>query len=231
MPSLSQALPLVATFALTLGWLTYFRWKDRHRPEPWRLVAVAVGGGGAAVPLALLGYHGFDALGAPSEWSVLVWGPWPTALGQALLIGLVEEGAKLVPILPIALGSRHFDEPLDGFVYSAFSALGFAAVETTSLWLGSGGPMGLALVQAATGPITHALFSAPAGLGLARTVLGGQRAAWALGLGASVALHGAYDLLIARPQSPSWAPAVLVLAIWLWFLRATPLLAAQAPKA
>jgi RsiW-degrading membrane proteinase PrsW (M82 family) len=73
------------------------------------------------------------------------------------------------------------------------------------------------VARALAAPITHALFAAPAGLGLAYAVL--QRKYWALALGfaASVVLHAAYDLFLAQPGLQLAASGV-VLAVWVWLI-------------
>lgn len=198
------------------GWVVYLRWKDRHRPEPlgWMLLAVAAGG--LAVGAALAGYRLFDSLGARASWGALA-GPLPGALAVALAIGLAEEGAKLLPVIAIAHLSRHFDEMLDGAVYAGAAAIGFAGAETASLVM-LGEPLSPAFAaRAAVAPITHALFAIPAGLGLAAWRLAGRPALFALGAAGSVATHGLYDLLLARPGGQP-AAAALAGALFLGFL-------------
>jgi protease PrsW len=207
------------------AWLGYFRWKDALHPEPVLLMlAVAAGGAGAAV-LALATFAGLEALGLPTAWEQLASPAWGEALGAALRVGLVEEGAKLLPVLPVALRLRCYDEPLDGIVYAACAGLGFAAAESAVLlWTGELGPID-SLARAAAAPLTHALMAAPAGLGLAAAVLHARRWALPLGLGASVGVHALYDLLLARPELPPAGAALLVLALWGWLLWVAPRLA------
>ena len=205
--------PLLIAGAFGGGWLAYFRWKDKAHPEPKWIIAIAVAGGMLAVGGALLGFRLFET----PDWEVLASGAWAHAAAAALLIGLVEEAAKLLPVVLIAHRTSRFDELLDGFVYAGSAAIGFAVVET--LYLVSCGLGGLELVaRAATSPITHALLSAPAGLGVAYFVLLKRRWALPLGFAASVLLHGSFDLLVARSPPLS---AVLALAVWLWMLKAT----------
>jgi len=208
------ALPGVGASAA--AWVAYLRWKDRRRPEPVAQMVFAVAAGALAVGAALLGYGAFDALGLTASWGDLG-GDWPRALATALCIGAVEEIAKLVPVVAIARLSRHFDELLDGFVYAGAAGVGFALLEAVLLlaagetgWLDSA-------ARLAAAPITHALFAAPAGLGLAWWVLRGVRLALPAGLALSIACHGAYDLLLARPGLRP-AAAGLVLVLWLGVL-------------
>jgi len=224
-------LALVVTALSGVGWLLYFRWKDRARPEPAWLMAAGAGGGAVAVLLALLGYAFAGAAGAETSWEKLQSTTLTAAAMAALRVGVVEEVPKLLVVLPIALWAHAFDEVLDGIVYAACSALGFATAET--VWLLSHGDWELthALGRAVAGPLTHALLAAPWGLGLSMALLRKRWAALPLGLALSVTAHGAYDLLLARPDIPPVVSALVVLILWVWFLRAAPRLEREAPVA
>jgi protease PrsW len=212
----STSWPLLLAGAFGGGWLAYFRWKDKRHPEPLHIVVLAVSGGMLAVAGALLGFQLLESQRASPQWQTVALGSWPAAALAALKIGLIEELAKLAPVVFIARFTRRFDELLDGIVYAGASAIGFATVET--LFLAANGLGGLELAaRAVTSPITHALFAAPAGLGLACWAL--QRRPWPLAFGflASVALHGGFDLLVARAAPLS---ALVALAAWVWLLYA-----------
>src|SRR5688572_14046496 len=105
-------------------WIAYFRWKDKAHPEPRTMVLLGVIGGAIAVGAALLGYGTVELLGRRVEWATLVEGTVSAAIADALLIGAVEECAKLLPVVLIARFSAHFDEVLDGIVYAGFAAVG-----------------------------------------------------------------------------------------------------------
>jgi len=215
--------------AAAAAWVAYFRWKDRDHPEPLGMLAVAFGSGAAALALALAGYVGLDHLGIQTEWDVLATAAPGRAIAAALRIGAVEESAKLLPVLLLAVFARSFDELLDGIVYAGCAALGFSAAESAMMAM-QGDLFGwIALGRSLAAPITHALLSAPWGLGLAYAVLPRRRAALPLGLAVSIAAHGAYDLLLARGDVPRlFAPAV-ILVLWVWVVWAAPRLARQAP--
>ncbi len=222
----------VVLFAASAGgWVAYYRWKDRARPEPlWLLLATAAGGG-AAILLALLGYGGFEARGIGTDWTDLGGARIGHALAAAARIGSIEELAKLAPVLPVAFLHRKYDELLDGIVYAACSALGFATAE--SILLLSQGELDVlqVLARAAAAPATHALFAGPWGLGLAYAAL--ERRWWALaaGLGISIAAHGGYDLLLARTEIPQALSTIVVLGLWVWLIWISPRLAKLAPIA
>jgi len=198
------------------AWLAYFRWKGERRPEPLLLLALSCAAGATAVGAAAFGYGLLDNLERAPTWGALA-GPWREAVGAALLIGFVEETAKLLPVFAVARFSTHFDELWDGPVYAATAAVGFALAETLALL--HAGELGRidGAARALAAPITHALFAAPAGLGIAYAVLERKRWALAAGFAASVTLHAAYDLCLAQPGLRLAASGV-VLAVWLWLL-------------
>ena len=113
-----------------LFWAAYHYYTDRHLPEPLAhlLLVFALGMLAAAISQGVyvaLGWVGlrYDA-GALADNSTLA------LLAYAMLvIGPVEELAKLLPFVLIVIRFREFDEPLDGFIYASFLALGYAAVE------------------------------------------------------------------------------------------------------
>lgn len=198
------------------AWIAYFRWKDKQRPEPLLLIVLTAVAGVIALSAASFGYGLLDGIGRAPTWEALG-GAWGTAIPTALAIGFVEELAKFLPVLVVAQLTSHFDELWDGPVYAGASAVGFALAETLAfLFAGELGTLD-AVARAFAAPITHALFAAPAGLGLAYAVL--QRRYWALALGfaASVATHAAYDLFLAQPGLHLAASGV-VLAVWVWLI-------------
>jgi hypothetical protein len=82
------------------------------------------------------------------------------------VVGPVEELAKLLVVYGYAYRQPDFDEPLDGVIYSATAALGFAAAENI-IYLTQNSPLVLLL----RGPLSnpgHALFSSLWGLALSR---------------------------------------------------------------
>jgi protease PrsW len=225
LPSWQLVLASVVAGASGIGWVAYFRWKDRHRPEPLWMMATAIAGGALGAGMALLGFVGLEHAGFSTEWNELGAPSWGNSLLAALRIGAVEETAKLLPLVPLAIFHRHFDELLDGIIYSCCSALGFALLEAAVIASQEDWSLATFVARAVASPLSHALFSAPAGLGLGYWALRGSRARLVLGFAAAVLLHAAYDLLLARPSLPPAAAAAVVLGCWVWLVRVTPRLA------
>ena len=175
-----------------LLWLYWFWFKDRHERESRRkLVRVYLLGGLAALLIAYsrprLEWLLPDQLGTRSD-----------LIDAFVVTALAEEVAKLMAFLLGGLWLRSCDEPMDGIVYAASAALGFASVEN-AFFLASEGDARLILVRAFTSTIAHVVFLAPAGffLVLAKLRPGRWRRELAtLGVVAAVLLHGSYDWIL-----------------------------------
>ncbi len=100
--------------------------KDKCRPEPaWQLLKAFGMGVFSVIPaLFLIGF--FDGLGLwadaePNTWTAIKAAFWGAAIP--------EEIAKLGMLWLVLRRNPYFDEKMDGIVYAACVALGFAATE------------------------------------------------------------------------------------------------------
>lgn len=200
-----------------LLWIQYFDLKDRLAPEPRRLLALGFVLGILAAGLGWVGYNLLPFLGLPGA---------PPADGAQLvgfclfIVGPLEEGAKLALAWAVLFRMRQFDEPIDGLIYAAIVAIGFAAAENffyapTLEWWEQ-------VARAFASPLIHSLFSAiwgfAAGFALLRGWRGWRRlgfilAAW---LVASL-LHGLYDAALLTLNAP-WLASGLALVIWVFVI-------------
>jgi RsiW-degrading membrane proteinase PrsW (M82 family) len=158
---------LVIVFVSVLpsfGWLWYFYRADKYEPEPKKLV----------LRTFVLGILVAVALGTSFDGLPFPWGPAKYA--AVLWAPVVEESAKFLIVFWTVFSRKEFNEPIDGIVYSASAALGFAACENVfyvlSSWHGGSPEMGILtlLARSVFSVPGHALFSAffGAALGYAR---------------------------------------------------------------
>jgi RsiW-degrading membrane proteinase PrsW (M82 family) len=193
--------------------MLYFDHKDSLKPEPRCLLLLAFGCGCASALVALALYWIGGLLGLPS---------WPgesrgaIALYCLALVGPVEEGAKFLLARSLVFRWRYFDERIDGMVYAAAVAIGFATVENLLFAPLLSWPEQLA--RAATSPLTHALFAAIWGFGTAHALLvcraRAGRLLWQLGsVGVAMLLHGFYDYLLLAYDATIPASGVILL-LW-----------------
>ena len=213
------------------GLVLAIRWVDRWEPEPRAALWFAFAwGAGVAVAVSLvintvaqlaLFQAGNDELAATSTTAVVV-----APIG--------EETAKGLGVLLIFLvWRRHVDGPVDGLVYAATVATGFAIVEDVLYFAqaqayGEGVAVVFAL-RALFSPFAHLMFTACIGLALGWAARrGGLSWTWAGALGwvGAVALHAlwngaamlgdgsAFLVLYIFVQVPLFVAAVL-LVVWL----------------
>ncbi|MFK4730132.1 PrsW family intramembrane metalloprotease [Agromyces mediolanus] len=203
------------------------RWVDRWEPEPrWALWFAFLWGAAVSVAIALivdLGVQIAVAVTTPG-------GASDEVLQSVVQAPIVEELAKGIGVLLIYLFSRsHFDGPVDGLVYAATVAAGFAFTENVLYFgvaLAEGGAQELGatfVVRGLFSPFAHVLFTACTGLalGVAASRGGGPRVVgWFLGgLALAIALHALWNgslafadavLLYATVQVPIFVGAIVV---------------------
>lgn len=172
------------------------RWIDRWEPEPRSLLVFSFLWGAviaifAALVVGLI-VDGFaDAAGLSIEQRDF--------FGSVFQAPIVEETAKGLGILLVFFVARkHFDGPVDGVVYAATIAAGFAFTENI-LYFGAdlvdpaSGVLGTFIMRGLLSPFAHVMFTTCTGLALGiaarRTGTLGALGAFLLGLVPAIALH------------------------------------------
>ncbi|MFO0624953.1 MAG: PrsW family glutamic-type intramembrane protease [Polyangiales bacterium] len=181
--SLSFALALAPAFLL----LRMFQRMDAKRPEPPGSVRTVVLLGVASCIPAVIIELMLTALLGPATVNA------DGKLVNAFLVAATtEECLKLACVYFYLWKKPHFDEVMDGILYTAAASLGFAMLENV-LYVGSN--IGIAIMRALSAVPMHALCSAGMGYFIGRAKLARQGAAlWCLaGLGFAISTHGAYD--------------------------------------
>jgi RsiW-degrading membrane proteinase PrsW (M82 family)/RNA polymerase subunit RPABC4/transcription elongation factor Spt4 len=112
-----------------------------------------------------------------------------------VVAGFTEELFKFLVVRTTIYKSPYYDEPIDGLVYAAAAALGFASLENIEYLLQFGWQT--ALVRAPLTTMAHVVFSAMWGYPLALKKMNKKYATlllW-LGLMGAMAGHGLFDFL------------------------------------
>ena len=190
---------IMALVPLTIVFLGV-RWIDRWEPEPRVAVAFAfLWGAGVAVLIALIVGAEIDnvinSMGGP--------GPGYDFFSAAIQAPIVEETGKGLGVLILFWAARrHFDGPVDGLVYAAWVAGGFAFTENI-LYFGSelldpqGAPLEIFLIRGIMSPFAHVMFTACTGLALGfasrRTGAFGAIGFFILGLIPAILLHALWN--------------------------------------
>jgi len=189
---------VLLTFIPPILWLLFYLQEDRH-PEPKRLLLLAFVGGMGAALLAIVAE--FVLIG-PDGLLDLQSGILRNAIVPFLVIGLVEEYAKYLPVKTLILKRLDFDEPVDAMIYMMTAALGFAALENTlfifpvfqeNLLVG----FEVSANRFLGANLLHALASGIVGFFLARAFFSPRRHHFiALGILTAALLHTGFNYLI-----------------------------------
>jgi RsiW-degrading membrane proteinase PrsW (M82 family) len=150
------------------------RWIDRWEPEPRMAIAFAfLWGAGVSVLIALwIGGETEALLNRISQGDQFTF----EFLGAAIQAPIVEEGGKGLGLLILFLAARkHFDGPVDGLVYAAWVAGGFAFTENILYFggelLSAGSVVNpnvfeIFFIRGLMSPFAHVMFTACIGIAL-----------------------------------------------------------------
>ena len=200
-------------------------WLDRYEPEPGRYRLAALGWGGVvAVILSFVAEQVLFSLPGTTDF-----------VDTAVIAPLVEEAGKGLFLVAVVVFRRaQVHGLLDGIVYAALVAIGFAFVEDILYYasaLGQGGPAALTftfVLRGVMSPFAHLLFTSALGIGIGIAVSTRSAAlrvvAPVLGYLVAVLLHGIWNgsgfwgargflLAYAAVMLPLLV-VVLALAIW-----------------
>jgi RsiW-degrading membrane proteinase PrsW (M82 family) len=207
-----EILVLAVAPGLFLTWFFYTR--DRYEREPKSLVAKTFVYGLLspilAFPLELLG----GTVIPQSEYLPILF------LHVLLVVGLTEEGLKLLCVRLAVYKSNSFNEVMDGIVYTAVAALGFATVENILYALTRG--IDAILIRGVTSVPGHALLGGIMGyyVGVAKFTPSRETDLTFEGLVIAMVLHGLYDFVIfAFPAPLNLGFVALLLVTMTMFLR------------
>lgn len=196
--AIAGVMALIPLVVVLLG----VRWIDRWEPEPRGLLIFAfLWGAVTSIFVALAVGVSVeivqDRVGTSAEARDL--------LGSVIQAPLVEEGIKGFGILLLFLAARrYFDGPVDGVVYAATIAAGFAFTENILYFgaelLGSdavSGAIGVFFVRGVMSPFAHAMFTICTGIAIGiaarRSGAAGGILAYLVGLVPAMFLHALWN--------------------------------------
>jgi RsiW-degrading membrane proteinase PrsW (M82 family) len=199
---------LTLAFAPGLFWLWYFFKRDKIEPEPLHQIrncfflgmAVVFPSALAEAPFSLVSSQATLVIGAP----------------------IVEELAKFLVVRYTVFRTAEFDEPMDGVVYAAAVALGFASLENTYYLFAEyrHGPQSFALVTVFRAILSvpgHALWSSMWGYALGFAKFSDKKLRKRLifeGLLLAMVMHAVFNFLCLA--GPVWPIGMLILVPLMW---------------
>lgn len=209
-------------FAPGLFWLWLIAHRDRYLPSPASIVIrTFLWGVVGVVPIALVeGALTFSGFFDPEEPQA---SPWMVAYAAFVVAGMVEEIGKFLVVRRTVYTSPYFLEPLDGLIFSAAAALGFASLENVFYMLSFGWQV--ILIRAPVSTLAHVVFGASWGYALGLEKMRGRRRGLTpAALGAGMLLHGLFDYLLLSDQGTGMVSLLALglflagAAVWLWLL-------------
>lgn len=199
-------------FAPGIFWLWFFYKRDKIEPEPKGLVIkVFLLGIAIAVPVVVIQ---IPIMALPAGILAVIFAP------------LIEEFAKYFAVKKTVYTFKEFDEPMDGIIYAAAIALGFASIENVGYLYSAftevdGGRWGVFALRALLSVPGHVLFSGMWGyaLGMAKFSDVDEKAKKKMirrGLLLSMLLHAGFNLC--ATLAPVGAIGMIILVPIFWIL-------------
>jgi RsiW-degrading membrane proteinase PrsW (M82 family) len=203
-------LALLLGFLPALGWLWWFRRRDRYEAEPIGQIAKFFGLGALiTIPAGIANGLAGGVLGDAHQVAVAA-------------APIVEEACKFLLVFLLLRGLAECDEPIDGAMYAISAALGFAALENVAYVIRHGEQVMIGRSLFST--VGHGLFAVPWGSALGLQICGmGRPLLTVAGLVLGMVLHAIFNFLVGMGEA--WAIVTfLLLAFPSFFLLAHRLL-------
>ncbi|MFN0072364.1 MAG: PrsW family intramembrane metalloprotease [Chloroflexota bacterium] len=203
---------LILAVAPAVFWMWWFYRKDRFDPEPRGLIVkIFLLGMLPVLPAGIVEIVLFNVFPFVSGTGLVA-----IALANLFIVGPVEEVGKYLVVRRWALRHPAFNEPLDGIVYAAAAALGFAALENFFYLIDNGA--WLILIRGPLSTLNHVLFAAiwgyAVGMASVQTDPGEASRLVRNGLIMGSLGHGVSNTLLLAQQSDSvlvWSPLMAIL--------------------
>ncbi|MDJ0906687.1 MAG: PrsW family intramembrane metalloprotease [Woeseiaceae bacterium] len=218
---MGQLLAIAPIAVPVLFWAGYHYHKDRHLPEPTGHLVLTFLLGMLAAGISAGLYEALGIIGLRHDAGYLAeTNPWALLAYAVLVIGPIEEIAKLLPFLIVVLRFKELDEPMDGIIYASFIGLGYATVENWQ-YLEFMDTFE-AIARGFASPVIHMLFASIWGHWITQAHISGRAITITVIVSTAVAalLHGIYDfIVILNPRFALPVAAMMIVAIWLWRLK------------
>ena len=219
-------LAFLLSFIPALFCATMVYWLDRYEKEPRILLGMVFGWGAVIAILGAVVAQGFltgvmTAAGGSEQAADFA--------GMAVFAPVTEESLKGIAVLLVFLVlRREFDSVLDGIVYAAVVALGFAATEDLFYLYGEftekgmDGMLGLFVLRIVMGIWDHPFYTSFIGIGLAMSRLSRSTFVrwtaplfgWCLALG----FHGLHNTLATLAEGTPGLAVLMLLIDWFGWL-------------
>jgi RsiW-degrading membrane proteinase PrsW (M82 family) len=207
---------------LAVGLVWYFLAHDHGEKEPVGALWIAAGFGGLGILIAaFLESRVIPAGFSDSQHSV------SQLIIPALMIGVIEEAAKFVPLAIFIYKKRYFNEHTDGVIYFAIAGMGFGLPENILYTIQFGSKVGISRILLT--PFFHAATTSLVGYFLIKAKLKEMPLRLVgLMLIAAMLLHAVYDFgllsgVMLYAVISLMITVVMAVGMFLFYMRATEL--------
>jgi RsiW-degrading membrane proteinase PrsW (M82 family) len=194
--------PIIIALTPGIAIALFIYLKDKHEPEPIKLVLLSFVYGAMALGLDLLAAYPLERISSINENNLQA-----QAIHAFAVVAFLEEFFKFLFVRGILYRNKNFNEPLDGIVYAVMVGMGFATAENIIYVINGGG--GTAILRMFTAIPAHALFAVLMGYWLGKAKFTHHRETYLsiMALVIATLFHGVYDYFLFISFIPG---------IWLW---------------
>ena len=185
-------IPLIFAIIPTIFLVRYFYLKDINKPEPIRLIIkIFIMGILCTIPIVFIEIMVIEII-QPFTSNIIIY----SFLQAFIVAGLCEETMKLMVIKFFIYDNKHFDEIMDGIVYTIVASLGFACLENIMYVIEGGLPT--ALLRSFTAVPLHAFSSGIMGYYIGKSKFSKTNSKQYIlkGLVIAVFIHGSYNFVL-----------------------------------
>ncbi|KYK32609.1 MAG: hypothetical protein AYK19_15320 [Theionarchaea archaeon DG-70-1] len=193
---------LVLAMAPGMFWLWFFWRKDKYEKEPARYLMITFFLGVVMVFPALILEVVFELLFGVSS-----------GVAGNIMVGIVEEACKFMAVFLFVYRKNEFNEVVDGIIYAAAAALGFASLENF-FYILKFGP-GVMVVRAVVSTLGHVLFASFWGYSLGVKKITGVDTVF-IGLISAMGAHAIFNIIL---EAPYWWVNLLVIPLMIILYR------------
>ena len=189
---MNNYIPFVFAIIPSIFLVRYFYLKDINKPEPMGLIVkVFIAGFICTIPIVFIEII-VDTIVQSFNFNLIIY----LFLQAFIVAGLCEETIKLMVIKIFIYNNKHFDERMDGIVYTIVASLGFACLENI-MYVSEGG-LSVALIRSFTAVPLHAFCSGIMGyyIGKAKFSKTNSKEYILEGLFYAVCIHGLYNFVL-----------------------------------
>jgi protease PrsW len=200
---LETYLPFLMALFPGLFLIRYFYLKDIRKPEPIGLIVkIFIFGILSTIPVLIMEMCLMAVSSPLMHINTLIF-----HFIQAFIVaGFCEEYIKMIVVKKFIYNNEHFDEVMDGVVYTIVASIGFACMENI-MYVISGG-YSVAILRAFTAVPLHAFASGIMGYYIGKAKFSdspqNEKLIFKKGLMIAISIHGLYNFLLFLTPNHGW---------------------------